>query len=303
MSDKDGMKQFTDVSQKMNTAMMAVQQKIRSSTQKKSVYPWNNHDFNYTGVIDKQYNPKKMGITDEPCPGPFTDDVFKLVNYPIDVMTKAIPADGDRAGVTDVDQSNTDMVKIKNIYGSWSEPYPNFSLENSQWADKLKQGKYASSYVIKTGTCPVKSITDRQTCEKRGFKWVLNPITLTGGTGNFFKGMPITDKKGNGQEPTPGNCFQPRYTFVDNSAGGPIGAMKGLVPTIGKEVMELNPLELYNIATTGTSSSGDFKQQKCMEGFETYRRNARVNKVGNVYVYLIVIIGLVFLLVYALLSR
>ncbi len=312
-SNEGGMSQLNGALQEMSNAMAAMQQNIRSSTQKNSVYPWNNHDFNYTQIINRDYPPPKQGISDEPCPDPFVNDCFSLVNYPTDLMMKAIPGSGEVAGKTDVDPKNTDLQTIKNTYQSWSEPYPNFSLEFPDYVNKLKQGKYASSYFLKTGTCPVKSITDKAECERRGFKWVVNPLTLLEGSADFFKGFSLSGKQGDSDKKgdsgsksgsTPGNCFQPRYSFIDNSAGGPFGALDGLAPTVGKEVLELNPIEMYNIATTGTSSSGDFKQLPCREAFQGSQvKVMKLRSTSNLYVYLIIMVGLVLLLIFGLLSR
>ena len=52
-SNEGGMSQLNGALQEMSNAMAAMQQNIRSSTQKNSVYPWNNHDFNYTQIINR----------------------------------------------------------------------------------------------------------------------------------------------------------------------------------------------------------------------------------------------------------
>ena len=241
-----------------------IQQKIRGNLQKHDVYPWNNHDFDYSTLVSNQYNPKALGISDTPCPDTFVDDLFSLEKYGFALIQDALPNSGDKAGISDADVSNTQMNDIKKTYTSWGEPYSGFSLEYPDQARKLS-GKYASSYFVKTGTCPVNSIKTKQACEDRGFKWVNNASILPTGSSSFFPGHSSTISEET-NAPSGSSCHQPRYSFVDNSGKG-LSGMDGLVPTIGKEVTELNPIALFNIAMSGSSSSGDFAPLPCREAF------------------------------------
>lgn len=293
------MDKLNSTMKKMDISMAKIQQSVRGLGQKHSVYPWNNHDFDYAKIVDRRYNPAAMGITDEPCPGPLINDVFNLENYPKALIKDPLPTTGDIAGVSDVDPSNSDLIKVKQGYKQYGEPYPNFLLEYPEYANKLS-GDYASSYFLKTGTCRVRSITSKSECKSRGFTWVFNPVTPPTGSSDFFKGQPSTSSDSEGGRSS-GNCFKPRYSFVNNKAGGPIGIFKGLTPTVGKEVLGLNPIALFNIATTGTSSSDDFTQLPCREGFQVLPPG-KVIRTGPQISY-ILIVGIIIAMVIGYLSR
>ena len=256
-----------------------------------SVYPWTNHDYDYQQYVKNNYTPKKMGISSEPCIDVTIDDGLKLPNYAKAAMFDQIPKNNSVAGVDDVDYSNPDLVKIRDQYKKFKEPYPGFRKEYPEYFPQGIQGPYSSSYFVHTGYCPTK-IKSRSECKKKGFTWVPNPIKMPASTSKFFPGLDTVSKMG--------GCHKPRYSYVNNRAGDVTGLMNGMVPTIGKEVSELNPISFINIFMTGSSPSGDFSPLPCREGFlnksETSNKNHLLNKKCHSHINTLLILLMVIIL-------
>jgi hypothetical protein len=225
---------------------------------KHQAYPWNNHDFDYQQVVKNKYTPEKLGISCSPCLSTTINDMINLPNFLKPIMEDPIPDGSAVAGKTDVDESDQSQVKLKQEYARMPEPYPGFLKEYPEYASQLS-GEGASSYFMHTGFCKAPSIKDSDSCTKKGFTWVPNPIKVPKQAAKFFPGLNTLDKMG--------GCYKPRYSFVNNKPGGTFGVFKGIGPTLGKEILELNPVSFINIFMTGKSPSGDFTQLPCKETF------------------------------------
>ena len=192
---------------------------------KNSIYPWNNHDFDYQQVVRNSYNPEKLGISDEPCLDVTINDGLNIAKYGDVLMSQAIPDSNSKSGVNDLNNSNNVIKLYKNKYDSFPEPYPGFKDEYPDYFPNKISGEHSSSYFIKTGDCPINSIKDKKTCESKKYNWTENPIKIPPLAEKFFE-IP--------KNAIPGGCTKPRYTYIDNSSGGPEGLLKGIVPTLGK---------------------------------------------------------------------
>ena len=49
---------------------------------KNNIYPWNNHDFNYSEIVKQQYNPTTLGINDQGCITQVFKNIIKIQKYP-----------------------------------------------------------------------------------------------------------------------------------------------------------------------------------------------------------------------------
>ncbi len=245
---------------KANVLQASAQLKLRQSSPEiaNSVYPWNNHDYDYQQFVKNNYTPTQMGISPEPCVDVTINDGLNLPNYALTALYDPIPKNSSQAGVDDVDPTNPDVTKIRNEYKKFKEPYPGFKKEYPEYFPEGLQGPYSSSYFVHTGYCPTK-IKSESECTQKGYTWIPNPITLPETTSEFFPELDTLSSMG--------GCQKPRYTYVNNKSGDITGTLQGIAPTIGKDVLELNPVSFINIFMTGSSPTGDFTQLPCREGF------------------------------------
>lgn len=252
--------QFEDALKKANLLKAQSELQYRSSNKltKNSVYPWLNHDYNYQQFVKNNYTPEKMGISPEPCIDVTIKDGIRLPNYITAAMFDAIPNIYSQAGRDDVDPKNKELKEIRSKYQNFTEPYPGFMKEYPEYFPHGIQGEFASSYFLHTGYCPTK-ITSKTECDKRGYTWIPNPIKLPEAAAKFFPEAETINSLG--------GCQKPRYSYVNNQSGDITGMMKGIVPTIGKNVLDLNPVSFLSIFMTGSSPNGDFQPLPCREGF------------------------------------
>jgi hypothetical protein len=241
--------------------------KRSSPGSKHSVYPWNNHDYQYTNYVKKHFNPEQMGISDAPCVSTFFNDIYAFK----DMISKglifgAIPSAQSNSDTTNLAAgAPSGLADIKQKYKDFGEPYPGFSKEYPEYFPHMIQGKHASSYFIKTGNCPAPSIKDPDTCKKRGFEWVDNKVAMSPKQKKFYPNQTPAPE----EEIAPAShCFKPRYSYVDNKPGDISGVFEGIIPTLSKEMLSLNPVSFMNILMSGASPFGDFKQLPCREGFQ-----------------------------------
>lgn len=264
------------------------QYKLRTSSNETahSIYPWMNHDYDYLQHVKNNYTPKKLGISDEPCVDVTINDGLNLPKFSEVAMFNAIPNQNSKAGVDDVDPTNPQLTALQNNYRNFKEPYPGFKKEYPEFFPLGLEGENSSSYFIQTGFCPTKIEVEGE-CKKKGFTWVPNPINMPSSTSKFFPGADKIQSMG--------GCHKPRYTYVNNKAGDISGLFKGLVPTIGKEIMELNPISFMSIIMSGQSPGEDFTPLPCKEGFTNFTNFS--NNIGFQQIKLLMFLLIIILLI------
>jgi len=219
----------------------------------RNIYPLKNYDFSYDTSFKKELNPFQLGITNEPTFTNFVDGTLKLKNYLDYMVTKQYPNEQTIAGVSDIVTENKDkqtIIKLKDIEDS-KLPYPSFKKDYPECIYPTK-GVNASSYFIRTGTCPTK-IVDKQTCLNRGYEWVPKK-GVSSSIGEYIKvvnpdenkNIPAPDTKLPPPPPEQGNCFKPRFVYIDNKATGIFG-MNGVIPSMFNEINNIRPDKLANI--------------------------------------------------------
>ena len=223
------------------------------------VYPWNNHDFNYSQLIENKLNPKKIGISNKPYLSTFIKDLELIPKYPTAIIEKPLINKTTISGDTDVDPKNSNLLNIKKEYtDNFKEPYPGFKQEYPEYFPLI--GEKSSSYFIKIGSCPVKSKKTKKDCLNNGYKWYPNIVDIPS---DFYSSKT--------KAPQTGNCFKPRYLYIDNSPKDILGN-KGPVSSITNDIKNLNPLDLISIFTNGKSNNKELRPLPCKEGFVNYKK-------------------------------
>lgn len=252
-------KKLNELQQKVATATAKANYKIRQIPLfKDSVYPWNNHDFDFSQYIYNKYDPDKLGFSDKGCVSTTIHDAAKLSNYSDALLTDPLPNNGSIAGIDDVDPGNDDLMEIKSNIADMSEPYPGFKKDYPEYFPSRVTGQGASSYFVKTGHCPSK-IDNIIDCKAKGYSWVPNIETVPDSVKGFFKNL---------ETPLAGKCYKPRYAFVDNTPQQTMPGMSGPVPSMFKNLEDMNPLTFASILEFGADPSGTFVQLDCKEDFQ-----------------------------------
>jgi hypothetical protein len=218
-----------------------------------NIYPLINYDFDYTTAIKKELNPYKLGITNEPTFGNLVDGTAKLKNYLDYIITDPFPNNNTVAGITDTVLENKDkktIIDLKNLEDS-KLPYPRFRKDYPECLYPTK-GAYASSYFIREGNCPTK-ITDKEKCIRSGYEWIpeKNKPSYIGKFINTYdpdknKNIPAPDTPKPAPKPEKGNCYKPKYVYIDNKPRGKFG-LNGLVPSMFNEINNIRPDKLADV--------------------------------------------------------
>ncbi len=243
-----------------------------------NIYPWKNYDWSYGNYVVNNYSPSKTGATVE---GSFNGlrrnaiAINKLVNGYIkdpnpgyDSAAASPKQSGDYPYIDECLQDPGCRTQQK-VRAMLDEKKPT----DDEFLDKKLDGKYSSSYFFKVGNCAQPKITSKNDCEKKGYTW--SPISESDGTGN---------------------CFSPRYAFVDNSAKTFFNGskMEGILPTMASDMTLLSP---DNIAATltGKSIRGSYQIQSCPSVDEEFIDiNEYKNKYKNVLIYSPIIIMVIY---------
>ena len=69
--------------------------------------------------------------------------------------------------------------------------------------------------------------------------------------------------------------------------------MKGIVPSIGKDILELNPVSMINVFMTGSSPNGDFTPLPCRETFTG--KKVIDDKNHNILILIVVFCSILFI--------
>jgi hypothetical protein len=287
---KDYIKQMKSLYNTIDGSMANMMYMIRTGNPeiKNYVWPWNNFDFDYSKYIYNKYDPAILKTKDSTLEDGISSDGFLDVTqdnldkirrgYRDTLRKDAIPHDAGPdaygnnqpasvAGATgkehDVLSDAKEVQKVKKKYNSLKEPYNGFKKEYKHFFDKKfgkgkdPTGKFASSYFIKSGNCPVPGIKNMMQCKAKGFTW--NPMRsmIDDSMRAFFPGADTSKDTS--------KCFKPRYAFIDNSPGTlyPGSNDEGMIPTIAKTMANLNPMELSLAATYGRTSDGSYYLLPC----------------------------------------
>ena len=252
------------------------------------IYPWNNHDFDYQQVVKNKYSPEKLGISERPCIDVTINDAINLPKYSDILVSTAIPDKNTKSGESDIDTQDTSTSQYKKLYKAFPEPYPGFKKEYPEYFPYKVSGEYSSSYFVKTGWCPVSKIKNEKECQDKKFTWINNQIPATETNKTYFS----SSIQSNG-----GSCFKPRYTFVDNKSGDYSGLFDGLIPSLEKDLIELNPMNMMSIFMNGNTSDNSFKQLECKETFNNYN-NLPIddsNLIIKIFIFIIVLILIIYM--------
>lgn len=240
-----------------------------NSQEWKSIYPINNHDFDYKEYALNKYNPFQLGITNEPSMDGLIDGTLNLSNY-VDVMLEEpTPNSKTRAGMDDVNNSDPAIYKhfkeIKDKYNRLPLPYPDFKKDYPE-SKYPTQGKASSSYFIKTGTCKSK-IDNEKTCKEKGFTWMDNSLNLSKNMKQFFKTTKRPKSKQAKKNPS-GICYKPKFIYINNVPKGNQN-FQGMAPALINDVMNISPDKLFPILAGQQVDGGGLIP--CKEEYTNYR--------------------------------
>ena len=229
---------------------------------KNSIYPWINYDWNYGNYIDNNYSAKATGSSDNGKAYMKNMSIFlKLLDGYITAANpnkKTKPCAKNKnsdypiygcQGASKLGCDATHLVKTNYIQ---LPPY-----KDNFFKQKIT-GENSSSYFARTGMCRIKSITKPEECVKKNYEWVSNPIDKA------------LDKLTNAKTSS-GNCYKPRYMYLDNSPGlnlsqeldnllptldkndnvpsVNVNNLKGYIPSVANDLLALTPdklLKVYN---------------------------------------------------------
>jgi hypothetical protein len=259
----------------------------------KTIYPINNHDYNYENVIKNDYNPFTLGITNNPTVDSLIGGTNNLTDLMEVMLEKPAPDKNSRSGDTDIIDVSILKDKIKKLKDNYRKvplPYPSFKNDYPE-SKYPTQGQHASSYFIKTGTCKTK-INNESTCKNGGYRWVKNKMNLNK-SGKFFS--KVTRKKSQqAKKRVSGYCYKPRFSYINNRSKG-FQNFKGLGPAFYNDVMSMTPEKLGAIMSGYTV--GGSGMIPCPEGFSNYHReiNNKSLSISMIIYYIILSIIILFL--------
>lgn len=295
---KDFVKKATDEAQKSVANKQSLLDDRIKNKEYRNVYPLLNYDFDYKEAMKKTLNPYQLDITNEPSFGKFMDSTIRLKEYGNALLLNKFPNQNTIAGVTDTVTENKDIKKITDITRAEDEklPYPSFRKDYPECLYPTT-GEAASSYFINVGTCPTR-ITDKETCLKKGYQWN-NDVPLPKEYSKFVgindtsksTNVPASDSKPPPPTPPKGNCYKPRFMYIDNRANGVFGA-NGAVPTLFNDLGSITPDKLNDIMS-GYGVSGSGFVPCSTEEFSNINNNNTTN-----YISLILLVSILGLSVY-----
>ena len=213
------------------------------------IYPWKNYDWDYTTYVDNNYNVKATGATKEgSLKGLFKNmkAMGKVIGGYIDDPNPAGNSNAAGYGKSSDTPYNLESCpdnKCMNAYNvrrnfKQDKPY------NNKYFDNKLNGEKSSSYYFKVGNCDT-AIKNKDRCIEKGYSWI------------------------------GGNCYQPRYAYVDNSPGLVIfgDKIKGSVPSLVNNALAFRPDKIVDILR-GRSLGDEFNIQQCPTKLETFSNKA-----------------------------
>ncbi|MDA7573870.1 hypothetical protein N8751_01155 [bacterium] len=252
--------------------MKLLEQRIKSR-EHKNLYPINNHDFDYKTAVKKKYNVFNQGITNDPTMNNLIGAPNKLLPYLKAMIDEPYPSRGTTAGVDDIIGADKGANFIKTKYRELNHelPYPSFRKDYPACRYPTN-GENASSYFIKAGTCSTK-INDEGLCNKKGYKWVPNPMNKVPAVAKKLLSF-VKNKKNKAKPPPKGSCYKPRFAYIDNSAKG-IFNKKGFAPSMFNDLMNVAPDKIFNILAGYTVDGSGLLP--CVEEFTQHNNNHKLH--------------------------
>lgn len=209
------------------------------------IYPYKNYDWDYSTYVDNNYNIDVTGATKEGT----IRGLFKNLKAMNTVMNGYIydgnPSNKSKAAGygkhSDIpyglENCKTDQClnayKVRRNFKQ-NKPY------NNKFFNENLNGEKSSSYFFKVGNCDT-AIKNEDRCLQKGYSWI------------------------------GGNCYQPRYAYIDNSPGLVIFGTKkkGSIPSLINNALSFRPDKIVSILQ-GQSLGDEFKIQQCPTTLETY---------------------------------
>lgn len=185
--------------------------------------------------------------------------------------------------------------------------------------NKQLDGKYASSYFIKSGLCYQPEIYTEKDCLAKNPKIkekipTDNTPIRGGGSKTLYYWTPNNLKKYKFASKFPasqanmftkdGNCYRAKYSFIDNAPGiktrildkkFTLPVIQGLYPSMAQDMFAMNPLSAISVYLG--ISTGDFVDMKCAEFFTTINKKS---KSKSIRLFNVLIVFLLLIFIYAL---
>tara|TARA_B000000437_G_C11681539_1_gene319471 strand:- start:520 stop:1920 length:1401 start_codon:yes stop_codon:yes gene_type:complete len=209
-----------------------------------SIYPWKNYDWSYTNYVNNNYSAEATGSL-----GGSGSDMNKNINIfwkLFDAYFKdPNPGSGSVAGgensLSDYpiygcnDNKNVCRTRYNVKYGVKQEIPNNSTFLRS----KSLTGEGSSSFFQQIGYCERPDISDRYKCDNLNFKWINSP----------------RQNPRNLDEIPSGNCYQPKYIYLDNSPGLSTSPGDKPLPVGTKVKLKVSSPKFNGTTATITSNS------------------------------------------------
>jgi hypothetical protein len=229
----------------------------------RQVYPWRNYDWDYGTQAENNYSPEAL-----PKPSGSIGGMMQGVNNVVKTIDGMMfnPSPNVASSAFREDrQSDFPTVRCKNdVRCRGTEQVKRMLTQeeigrmNTPFLKRNLNGEMSSSYFFQIGTCPRDDIITESRCRKNGFIWSKDRFSSDGG-----------------------NCNQPRYAFVDNSAKPFVGGSnaKGQLVAIASNIGQMTEVDL--LAGFMESSSGNLEIMPCPTVKPAIRRKERFTTEAN----------------------
>jgi hypothetical protein len=205
-------------------------------------YPLANYNWDYKTYVVNNYEPSRLGVSDDLTLSALRRDVQAGDKYLRALMIDSTPNENSIAGISDLDFTDPDvMSRIR--ANNQKPPYATFRKEYPE-KDYPTSGKYSNSYFIRSGYCPVPNIQTKAQCisKDKAFEWKEGAIDLPPSTKPSFSAK--------SQKPPPnGKCFKPRFSYVNHVSD--TGLTDGFLPGLLNDMSTLNPSIMFGIIDKG----------------------------------------------------
>ena len=231
-----------------------------------------------------------MNINNEPTIANLSDSTSKLSKYLAFMLENPTPSEQDIAGENDINnvekQIKNSFKKIKLNTENMPLPYKHFKKDYPEKKYPTK-GKHSSSYFVKIGTCKSNKIKTREKCESQGLKWVPNNPLFDLNIKKFYS---TKNKKKHARKLPKGNCFKPKFMYIDNSSKGLLN-LNGMGPSIYNDIIDITPDKLFSVLAGFSKPKGIID---CKENFLNYSNNTKYIEYIFYFIMTIVILFIIY---------
>jgi len=256
----------------------------------RQIYPWRNYDWDYGTHAENNYSPEALPKPSNSISGMFQG--IKNIVKTVDGMMFVGSPDAASSAFGSDRSSDFPVIGCGNDVRCRGKEYMKRMLTqdevrrmNNPFLKRKLDGEMSSSYFFQIGTCPRDDIVDEKTCRKNGFIWNVDRF----------------DKSG-------GNCNQPRYAFVDNSAKPFVGGSnaKGQIIAVTSNISEIADIDILGGFLERSSGSLEIMQcpeVKRKEAFTTGPSRLHVSESESTVskiVSMVVVVGLLSTLLYGI---